>query len=115
MFKPTIDDVRQVLKEIEGIERPDADNEGDPLNSPSVYNYLSDENQGKVDRAEEVLKDYVRNPEGGPNNRAITELNKSGFTAHFNQDQDDPYRYVGSVSTRDWKVDVSDPSSGEDD
>ncbi|MFQ2209858.1 hypothetical protein [Aeromonas caviae] len=116
MFKPTtIDDVRQALKEVEGIERPDADNEGDPLNSPSVYNYLSDENQEKVDRAEEVLKDYVRNPAGEPNNRAITELNKNGFTAHFNQDQYDPYRYVGSVSIGDWEIDVSDPSSGEDD
>lgn len=110
-----MEDVHQALNEVEGIERPDADNEGDPLNSPSVYEYLSNENKEKVDRAVDVLRDYVRNPAGEPNNRAITELNKSGFTTHFNQDQDEPYLYVGSVSIGDWEIDVSDPSSEEDD
>jgi len=42
-------------------------------------------------------------------------LNKNGFPAHFNQDQDDPCRYVGRVSVGEWDIDVSDPSSGEED
>lgn len=115
MFEPTsIDDVRQALKEVENIERPYADNEGDPLNSPLVYDYLSPEDQEKVDHANEVVSDYVRNPAGEPNKRSITTLNKNGFYAHFNQDQYDPYRYVGSVTVGEWKIDVSDPSSGEE-
>ncbi|RZG16102.1 hypothetical protein EXT47_08470 [Pseudoalteromonas sp. CO342X] len=115
MFEPTsIDDVRQALKEVEDIERPDADNEGDPLNSPSVYDYLSPENQEKVDHAVEVVCDYVRNSAGEPNKRSITTLNNNGFSAHFNQDQYDPYRYVGSVTVGEWEIDVSDPSSGEE-
>ena len=115
MFKPTsIDDVRQALKEVEDIECPDADNEGEPLNSPSVYNYLSPEDQEKVDQAVEVVGDYVRNPAGEPNKRSITTLNKNGFSAHFNRDQYDPYRYVGSVTVGEWEIDVSDPSSGEE-
>ncbi len=110
----SIKDVRQALKEVEDIERPDADNEGDPLNSPSVYNYLSPEDKDKVDHAVEVVSNYIRNPTGEPNNRSITTLNKNGFSAHFNQDQYDPYRHVGSVKVGEWEIDVSDPSSGEE-
>jgi hypothetical protein len=116
MFEPSsIQDVRQALKAVEDIERPDADNEGDPLNSPLVYDYLSPEDQKKVDRAVEIVSGYVRDPAGEPNNRSITTLNKNGFRSNFNQDQYDPYRYVGSVSVGDWDIDVSDPSSGEED
>lgn len=115
MFKPiSIEDVRHALKDVENIERPDTDNEGDPLNSPSVYNCLSNEDQNKVDHAVEVLNGYVRNSAGEPNNRSLTTLNKNGFPAHFNQDQYDPYRYVGRVSVGEWNIDVSDLSSEED-
>tara|TARA_R100001377_G_C3182525_1_gene107216 strand:- start:352 stop:702 length:351 start_codon:yes stop_codon:yes gene_type:complete len=115
MYKPvSIKDVREALGAVENIERPDADNEGDPLNSPLVYDYLSQEDQEKVDRAVEVVSDYVRNPAGEPNNRSITTLNNNGFRANFNQDQYDPYRYVGSVSIGDWDIDVSDQPSGEE-
>jgi len=115
MCKPTsIHAVRQALKEVEDIERPDADNEGESLNSPSVYNYLSPEDQEKVDHAVEVVGDYVRNPAGEPKKRSITTLNKNGFSAHFNQDQYDPYRYVGSVTVGEWEINVSDLSSGEE-
>lgn len=116
MFEPvSIEEVRQALKDVENIERPDADNEGYPLNSPSVYDYLSDEDQNKVDHAVEVLSEYVRNSAGEPNNKSLTTLNKNGFPAQFNQDQYDPYRYVGRVSVGEWDIDVSDPSSGEED
>jgi hypothetical protein len=115
MNKPiSIKDVRQASEAIENIKRPDADNEGDPLNSPLVYDYLSPEEQEKVDRVVEVLIGYVRDPAGEPNKRSITTLNQNGFRASFNQDQYDPDRYVGSVSIGDWDIDVSDPSSGEE-
>lgn len=107
----SIKDVRHALKDVENIERPDTDNEGDPLNSPSVRNYLSDEDQNKVDHAVRICKEYVRNPAGEPNNRSLTTLNKNGFSARFNQDQYDPYRYVGRVSVGEWDIDVSDPPS----
>ena len=107
----SIKDVRQALGDVENIERPDADNDGDPLNSPSVYDYLSDEDKNKVDHAVEVCSEYVRNFAGEPNNKSLTTLNKNGFPAHFNQDQDDPYRYVGRISVGEWDIDVSDPSS----
>lgn len=114
MFKPvTIQDVRQALKAVEDVERPDADNEGDPLNSPSVYDYLSAEDKEKVNHAVEIVSSYVRNPAGEPNNRSITTLNKNGFRANFNQDQYDPYRYVGSVTAGDWDIDVSDQPSDD--
>ncbi|CAM5441260.1 hypothetical protein [Alishewanella longhuensis] len=110
----SINAVLQALKEVEYIERPDADNEGEFLNSPSVYNYLSSEDQEKVDHAVEVVGDYVRNPAGKPNKRSITTLHKKGFSAHLNQDQYDPYRYVGSVTVGEWEINVSDPSSSEE-
>ncbi|HRJ94990.1 hypothetical protein [uncultured Thiothrix sp.] len=111
MFKKTsIEDVRQALNAIENIERPDGDNEGDPINSPSIYNHLSLENQKKVDNAFGVVSDYVRQPDGQPNNRSLTTLIKNGFHANLNQDQDDPYRYVGRVRTDNWDIDISDPT-----
>lgn len=117
MYTPvTIDDVRQVFEEVKGIKRPDADNEGDPLNSPSVYNYLSEKDQEKVDRAVEVASDYVRNSAGEPNKRAITQLNKNGYEAYVEQSQYDHDRYVGRISgIGEWTLDVSDPSQEEND
>lgn len=116
MFTPvTIEEVRQVFAEVEDIERPDADNEGEPLNSPSVYNYLSEGDKEKVDRAFEAAYEYVRDSAGEPNNRAITQLNKNNFEAHFNKSQYDEYRHVGTIKIGDWKLDISDPYSGEED
>ncbi|EOG2428812.1 hypothetical protein ACK8Q8_002753 [Proteus mirabilis] len=116
MFEPTtINDVITSLFMISRIQRPDFDNDGDPINSPSVYNYLSREDQEKVDDAERITMDYVRTPGGEPNKRTITLLNKKGFSTYFNRDQYDPYRYVGTVQVGDWILDISDPSTGNKD
>ena len=108
--KISIKNVRQALDDIKDIERPDGDNEGYSINSPAVYNYLSFDDQEKVDKVVEIISDYVRQSDGQPNNRAITELKKNGFQAYLNQDQYDPYRYVGIVRMDEWDIDISDPS-----
>lgn len=111
MYGPiSIQDIRQALKAVEDIDRPDADNDGDALNSPLVYNYLSSQDQEKVDRAVELVNDYVRDSEGAANNRAVSILNRSGFRTNFNEDQYEPDRYVGSLSVGDWEIDISDPT-----
>lgn len=116
MFEPTtINDVIASLDKIRVIQRPDFDNDGDPINSPSVYRYLSREDQEKVDNAERITMDYVRTSGGEPNKRAITLLNKKGFSTYFNRDQYDRYRYVGTVQVGDWVLDISDPSTGNED
>ena len=112
---PTKKDVIAALQALENIERPDGDNEGDAINSDTVYPYLSPQQQELVDHAEAVTKEYVRKQgdEGDePNNRSLTELSKAGYPANLNTDQDDPYRLVGSVTVSDeWKLDVSDSNN----
>ena len=93
MFKLiSINDVCKALKEVEDIERTGAGNEGEPLNSPTVQDYLS------------YVSDYVRNAEGGPNKRSITTLNNNDFPTRFNQDQYDLDRYVGGVNLENGKL-----------
>ena len=112
---PTKKDVVEALQALESIERPDGDNEGDAINSDSVYPHLSAEQQDLVDHAENVTKEYVRKPsdEGDETNqRSLTELDKSGYPASLNTDQYDPNRLVGNITVSDeWKLDVSDSST----
>mgnify|MGYP000134319671 CR=1 FL=1 len=120
MFSPPPNkkDVVTALEALRNIERPEGDNEGDPINSPSVYPSLSPQDQAKVDHAEEVAKEYVRKPgdEGDePNKRSLTELDKAGLPAYIGPDQYDPYRLVGDVQVGDWKLDLSDPSNQHED
>jgi hypothetical protein len=107
-FKPvTIKDATTALNALNNITRPDGDNEGDAINSASVYRKLTAEDQDLVDHAEKIVGDYVRqNPE-----RSITELHKRGYTARFNQDQYESDRNVGSVEVNDWVLDISDESN----
>lgn len=115
-FKPvTIKEVDKALAALEKIERPDGDNEGDPINSPSVYNYLSHEDQKTVDEAEKTLANYTRAPDGSPNKRAITAINKRGHDAYLGPDQYDPYKIVGKVTSGEWTLDLSDPSTEDED
>ena len=97
------------LEAVENIERPYGDNEGDYLNSPSVYNKLSPANRDKVDHAVEMVRNYVRNPMGEPDNRAITALNNH-YDVSFHRDQYDPSRYVGKIRVGKWEINISDPS-----
>ncbi len=112
---PTKKDVIAALKALKNIERPDGDNEGDAINSDTVYPYLSPQQQELVDHAETVTKEYVRklgNEGDEPNNRSLTELSRAGYTANLNTDQYDPDRLVGSVTVcNEWKLDVSDSNN----
>lgn len=120
MFSPPPNkkEVVAALEALRDIERPEGDNEGDPINSSSVYPFLSPQDQAKVDHAEQVANEYMRRPgdEGDePNKRALTELSKAGFPAYLGPDQYDPYRLVGVVKVGDWELNVSDPSNQRED
>ncbi|MDQ0706987.1 hypothetical protein QF043_005779 [Pseudomonas sp. W3I7] len=112
---PTLDDACHVLTALDTIPRPYGDNEGDPINSDSIYYSLSAEHQAMVDHAEGVVKIYTRTPDQQPNKRAIGHLLNRGFKAFLNQDQYDPYRLVGAVETQGWTLMISDPKFYEDD
>ncbi|MDC8748562.1 hypothetical protein [Xanthomonas campestris] len=111
-------DVVSALQALHGIERPGGDNEGDPINSPAVYPYLSQQDQALVDHAERITNEYVRKQgdEGEEaNQRSLTELNKAGFSAGLGPDQYDPYRLVGGVEVGDWTLNLSDPNDSSAD
>lgn len=110
--QPTKEEVIAALEALKNIPRPEGDNEGDPINSPDVYNSLTPENQERVDYAEEITREYLRKPgdEGDePNKRSITELKKAGFPAYLQPDQYDRFKLVGGVEVGEWGLDVSDP------
>jgi hypothetical protein len=110
---PTLDDACHVLTALDTIPRPYGDNEGDAINSESVYYSLSAEHRAMVDHAEDVVKIYTRTPDQQPNNRAIRHLLNRGFKVYLGQDQYDPYRLVGAVETQEWALVISDPKSTE--
>ncbi|WP_353180920.1 hypothetical protein [Salinisphaera sp. T5B8] len=113
MWKPvSIGDVRKAAQEIENIERPDADNEGDAINAPDVYNHLSEDDQRKVDHAHAIFSAYVRDEGDEPNRRAISTLNKNGYGTSFDPHPEEPYLNVGKVRVGEWEVDVSDEEPG---
>lgn len=64
---PTLNDACHMLTSLDSIPRPYGDNEGDPINSDSVYYSLSAEHQAMVNHAEGVLKIYTRTPDQQPN------------------------------------------------
>jgi hypothetical protein len=113
-FEPTKKDVIAALQNLKGIERPYGDNEGDPINSPGIYSNLSAKDRELVDVAEDTTFRYLRKAgdEGDePNQRAITELRKSGFDTSLNKGQYDQDRLIGEVKIDDkWTLDVSDAS-----
>lgn len=110
----TIRSVIATLARLEDIRRPEGDNEGLPINAPAVLDSLAPEDQKLVLQAAETLSSYVRkNGDMGmeANQRSLTELRKHGFPAALNEDQYDSSRLVGSVTVRDWKLDLSDPET----
>ncbi len=96
----TIHDVVEALEPLANIERPDGDNEGDPINETSVYRSLSSPDKTKVDRAEEVVVGYLRQC----GRRGVTEMNKRGYHASFDQDINDDTSLVGNVKAGEWKL-----------
>lgn len=109
--RPTIRDVHQALKPLANIPRPYGDNEGDPINSPTVFPKLSPKHQELVSSAEEVLYEYTRTSDGQGNRRAVTTLKKNGYPTYLGPYQYDAERVVGDVQIGDWTLDLSDPSN----
>lgn len=112
-FQPTINDVTKALDALARITIPDGDFDGDPVNSPYLYRNLSSRDQDIVDRAEQLVSEYVRKPgDHGDevNARSLTEIRKRGYKVSFNPDQYDPDRLVGHVEGHGRIVDLSDPS-----
>jgi len=110
----SIHEVVEALEPLKSIERPEGDNEGDPIDAASVYDRLPPHHQEVVDRARTVAALYVRKAgDAGaePDSRSITELNKKGFKASLNQDQEDPTRLVGLVAVGEWTLSLSDPTN----
>lgn len=108
----SIHDVSQALEPLKSIPRPPGNNEGDPIDSPGVFKKLAPDHQELVNHAKIVTAEYVRKPGdmgSEPNRRAITELNKKGYSASLDQEQYDPMRLVGSVEVGDWTLTLSDP------
>lgn len=108
MFGTTIQAVCTALKPIERIPRPAGDNDGDPINSDTVFPYLSIVHQQQVRYAEELLYDYTRTPDGQPNRRAINTLIRNGYPAGLGPSQDDYDLLLGRVRVGDWEIDISD-------
>jgi hypothetical protein len=108
---PTKKEVVAALANLSAIARPEGDNEGDPINSAGVYNYLAPEDQKRVDHAEQITNEYLRKlGDDGvePNRRSITELQKAGYASFLQPDRDDPCKLVGRVKVADWELDISD-------
>lgn len=113
-FQPSLQKVCAALAALDRIARPDSDNEGDPINGPTVFPYLSEIDQQRVNEAEDLLHRYTRGPGGGVDNRRVNTLTRRGFRSHLNPSQEDPYRNVGSTQTAHWLLDISDSSAGDD-
>lgn len=112
---PSITDVRRALEPLAPILRPDGDNEGDPINSETVFPYLCPKEQEDVRHAEEVVMEYTRAFGHEINRRALTIMGKNGFPTSLGPSQYNPERLVGTVSVGDWELDISDPHSEGDD
>jgi hypothetical protein len=113
--RPTIKELLEALKPLANIPRPYGDNEGDPINSDTVFPFLSPEHQEKVLLAEEKAYEYSRTFNGQVDRRALTTMNKNGIPANLGPSQYHQDRLVGSVTVGDWEIDISDPHNEADD
>ncbi|MBY4897114.1 hypothetical protein [Cupriavidus sp. AU9028] len=112
--RPTSREVIAALRQIADIPRPAGDNEGDPINSEPVFAALSREHQARVERAEQLCRAYARDASGEPDRRALNTLSRHGFQAHLGPAQYDPDRLVGSVTSGEWDLVISDPRTDDD-
>ena len=109
MFQPTtIHDVRDALNALLSIRRPEGDNEGEPINDPSVYDLLSPSDQDCVDHAYSTVRSYVLHGDDEVNNRAVTTIRNSGYQINIGPDQYDPMRIAGSVTVGEWTLLIGD-------
>ncbi len=96
--KTTIKDVDKAIDELKKVKRPDMDNEGDSANDPDFYNYLSNDDKKIVNNATDTINNYTRDSNGNPNKRAITQMNKRGYSTSLNIGQNsENEELVGSV------------------
>lgn len=113
-FQPTTKrEVVAAIKSLEDIVIPEGDHEGEPLNSPSVYNLLTRDVQCRVDQVLHEVSTYVRVSHEEPNRRSLTELRKEGIQAQLHQSQYDANRLVGYVRFGNVELDISDPVHGD--
>lgn len=87
--KITIEMVDKVIENFKSIIRPEGDNEGEAANAPEFYNNLSENDKKIVDITEDIIKKYIMNDDGSPNKRAITKMNKRGYSTSL---------YIGQYS-----------------
>lgn len=109
--KTTIKDIDKVMSKFKSIKRPDADNEGDSANAPDFYNYLSEEDKNIVDNSLSAINNYIRNSDGSPNKRAITQMNKRGYSTSLHEGQySENGELVGRVTIQTDNEDASEIS-----
>lgn len=104
----TIRDVTSVLDSLRHVQRPYGDNEGDPLNHPTVYCELPPETQHAIDCAWQTVRDYCLHPGGDVNKRAVGLVGKRGYSIALETSQHDPLRLSGTVEIGTWQLDLSD-------
>lgn len=109
--RPTLKDVREALERIKTIPRPYGDNEGDSINSNTVFPELSPGHQLAVSHAQQVCSEYTRTLDGRADRRAVGHINRAGYRASLDLSQHEPDRLVGSVEVEDWTLDISDSPS----
>lgn len=112
--RPTLKDVREALERIKTIPRPYGDNEGDPINSNTVFPELSPEYQLAVSHAQQVCSEYTRTLDGRADRRAVGHITRAGYRTSLGPSQYEADRLVGSVNIEDWTLDISDSSSEND-
>lgn len=116
--KPNARDAESAIKELAKIEVPKGgDVDGEPLNSPDVLKLLPPRTQEVILHNTAVVAEYLRRDDdmgAVPNKRGLNTLRRRGLEASLNQDQYDPDRLVGYVGNGNIHVDISDPSTSED-
>jgi len=118
--------VTDALNALKNISRPYGDNEGEAINSPSIYDHLSGRDRDLVDEAYSLAREFTRtsNREGEDieDRKNLRRLREQGFEASLGQDQYDPYLLTGRISIpplldedgnevgESWVLDISDTS-----
>jgi len=121
---PSLQEVLEALDALKEIQRPEGDNEGAPINSPEVYDYLSSEDQSLVDEAEKLASSFTRAfnkyDEEVASNTNLGRLKRAGYDANLGPDQYEPMNLAGRViippkldeegneTGEEWELNISD-------
>jgi len=108
MFNPiTINDVEKALTSVGSIERPYGDNEGDAINSRSIFPELTEEEKWIVNNAVNTIEEYIDGYDGYPDKRAISRIQAKGIDISIGPDQNDPYKSRGKVNIGEWDINLN--------